>query len=922
MKKHVKNWKNANHLNWQNIQQLCCKLVLPLLLWGVATANVTAINLDYCPCIDGGYNIGTPNDPSGVTNLGSSGLPAGGVSDACISVNGKLRITLDYTFTNCGFVMNEGAEIEVVSGKTLTILSSSLVGCLKMWKGITVTTNGKIIMESSTVRDAQYAFKMLTNSNYRLANNTFDANYVGFYVPTPLAGSNNIQPIAGTTTENAFTKNRFQFTTSYLPPYAGQSPLPGSLPYAGVLLNNVNGFRIGHQNNGSIVNYFSGIRHGIVDNFGIQNIYTGLNVTNLSSISTTDGTGVYISKNLTKISVKFSEMTEVQHGVYGFNSKELEIVGNTNISAITSGITVRSPLKGALIQSNIITMTPPNQYSTGNGIIILQSSNGTSAHQILSNTITTHLNAMNIQTVSGKVVIDDNILTLNNTVGGGAYGILGNGWSGPTTIKGNTITGSASNGAGISLINCKNSQIVKNIIYSTGSLSFSNCIFTYDTPQTLYCCNQLSNAYNGAVLGGASNDTKFANNYFGSFTTALTVQYGQISPQPNHGNSWEGANTTLDASYLGPIQDISNSLFTTATALVPNGYTKISVPPGAMPSQWFIFQGTDPTCGSQVNCGVPPFPLLGDSPNDINGSTLTSADLSALTPPTSIYTMDEVLNWKTQRYLYQKLTTHPSLANWSAAVTSFYNNAQNGPVGQFYSVHEGIRTLGFPPSSMNASYEQLLQDIATETDAHQLDLKLQDLASMDAQIATWKSNRINELVTELNAITTSAQYQQSEKDILLLYLQTVAQDITSFTAAQQSAIDALANQCTLDAGPGVYWARMMRQYYAEGWEWLDDCAPLAYRSKEPTKQPSMKNGITVFPNPSNGQITVSIAEPLTVDSSITIYDMQGRALASKPVLPGETETNLATNQLPNGIYLVKILTNGKAMSTVRVAILH
>ncbi|MCF8252739.1 MAG: hypothetical protein K9J37_22720, partial [Saprospiraceae bacterium] len=680
MKKHVKNWRNANQLNWQNIPRLCCKLVLPLLLWGVVTANVTATSLDYCPCIDSGYNIGTPNDPTSVTNLGSSGLPTGGVSGACISINGKLRITLDYTFTNCGFVMNEGAEIEVVSGKTLTVLNSSLVGCLKMWKGITVTTNGKLFMETSTVRDAQYAVQMKNLSNYHLFDNTFDANYVGFYVASvsPSQG-NSIAPISG---PNAFAENHFQKTFQLLPPYQGQTPSPGGVPYAGILVNNLNAFTVGSQTNGSIVNHFTNLRNGIISNACLNNVYSGLDITNLSS----EGIGVYIYKPAGKITVRNSTMSNLRYGVSGFQCKEVDILSNT-VTTNLHGFNLYGSTKGALIQGNTVVNDPAMPSST-HSIVILQGSNGTSPHRVLNNTLTPRKDAISLQNLNGKLVVQGNVISLNSTLSS-PYGVFGYYLSGPTTISDNIITKSSginNSGAGIVMATCKNSQITTNTISGAVGARLSAGIISSDSPLQLFCCNNITQTKIGTVLGGASNDTRFANSIFGAHEVGLQVG-GQISPQPNYGNTWVGASSSLwDAQYLGSNQNISNSLFTTDHALIPNGYSKIKVPTGAMPSQWFVFQGTDPTCGSQVNCGVTPFPLVGDSPNDFNGNVLTGADLSALTPPTSNYTMDQVLNWNTQRYLYQKLTTHTGLVSWSAAVTAFYNNAQNGPVGQFYSV--------------------------------------------------------------------------------------------------------------------------------------------------------------------------------------------------------------------------------------------
>lgn len=786
-----------------------------------------------------------------------------------------------------------------------------------MWKGITVTTNGKLFMEGSTVRDAQYAVQMKNLSNYHLFNNTFDANYVGFYVAavSPSQG-NSISPLSG---PNAFAENHFQKTFQMLPPYQGQTPSPGGVPYAGILVNNLNAFTVGSQTNGSIVNHFTNLRNGIVSNACLNNVYSGLDITNLSS----EGIGVYINKPVGKITVRNSTMSNLRYGVSGIQCKEVDILSN-NVTTNLHGFNLYGSTKGALIQGNTV-VNDASMTSSTHSIVILQGSNGTSPHRVLNNTLTPRKDAISLQNLNGKLVVQGNIISLNSTLSS-PYGIFGYYLSGPTTISDNVITKSSginNSGAGIVLVTCKNSQITTNTISGVNGARLSIGIISSDSPLQLFCCNDLTQTQIGTSLGGASNDTRFANTIFGTHNIALQVG-GQISPQPNYGNTWIGASTSQwDAQYLGSINNIQFSLITTDPALVPNGYAKISVPAGAMPSDWFVFDGNDPTCGSQQNCGVPPFPLVGDNPNDFNGGVLTGADLSALTPPNSNYTMDQVLNWKTQRYLYQKLTTHPNLVNWSAAVTSFYNNAQNGPVGKFYSIHEGIKTLGFPPSSINTSYEQLLQDIATETDAYQLDLKLQDLASMDAQIAAWKSNRINELVTELNGISTTAQYQQNEKDMLLLYLQTVAQDITSFTTSQQSAIDALANQCALDAGPGIYWARMMRQYYSEGWDWQDDCMPLAYRSEETASQAIIENkGATLYPNPAYGQVTLSFNEPLQDGGSITIHDLQGRALFSTEVLPGDGEATLATDNLPNGFYTVKLTTDGRVLSTLKLAIAH
>ncbi len=69
--------------------------------------------------------------------------------------------------------------------------------------------------------------------------------------------------------------------------------------------------------------------------------------------------------------------------------------------------------------------------------------------------------------------------------------------------------------------------------------------------------------------------------------------------------------------------------------------------------------------------------------------------------------------------------------------------------------------------------------------------------------------------------------------------------------------------------------------------------------------------ITIFPNPTQGKITIKIAGSASIkDSKIEVYEMTGRSLFSKSSLNETTDIDL-TSQF-SGNYFLKIFIDGKS----------
>jgi len=73
-------------------------------------------------------------------------------------------------------------------------------------------------------------------------------------------------------------------------------------------------------------------------------------------------------------------------------------------------------------------------------------------------------------------------------------------------------------------------------------------------------------------------------------------------------------------------------------------------------------------------------------------------------------------------------------------------------------------------------------------------------------------------------------------------------------------------------------------------------------------------GITVFPNPAINAITIKLQQPLTLNSSLKITDLEGREVMRLAVVnAGQQEIPVKVNQLPAGRYVITISNNNNLL---------
>ena len=78
----------------------------------------------------------------------------------------------------------------------------------------------------------------------------------------------------------------------------------------------------------------------------------------------------------------------------------------------------------------------------------------------------------------------------------------------------------------------------------------------------------------------------------------------------------------------------------------------------------------------------------------------------------------------------------------------------------------------------------------------------------------------------------------------------------------------------------------------------------------------MGSGLTVFPNPSNGEMTLTLNAPETTSATLRIMDASGRVVLNQ-ILTGFNDNfqmNLNLGDQTPGIYFLQVLTDGEVFA--------
>ena len=293
--------------------------------------------------------------------------------------------------------------------------------------------------------------------------------------------------------------------------------------------------------------------------------------------------------------------------------------------------------------------------------------------------------------------------------------------------------------------------------------------------------------------------------------------------------------------------------------------------------------------------------------------------------------------WSLDRYLYEKLKENLDIVNGNSLMNGFIAAKQNTAIGQFYEIRRKIREAYQLAATDQATLmanialiEQYLLDIAAIDAQLEGGVSSQDSITLlndraakatAVQAATMENTgllavakgvryqKACDLLDEVENIAVQHVYGQNEKDVYALFLNTVAAGIVP-TDAQVNQIKGIAYQCHAEGGPAVFMARAL---YG-GWTSIAvpdvDCPPdgLIDNTGEEIEE---GGGWKVYPNPTNGQVTIELSGPLGETASLSLFDAFGKIAGSHaiPAKAGRFTVNM--DGLPTGVYFLKLVKKGQ-----------
>ena len=132
----------------------------------------------------------------------------------------------------------------------------------------------------------------------------------------------------------------------------------------------------------------------------------------------------------------------------------------------------------------------------------------------------------------------------------------------------------------------------------------------------------------------------------------------------------------------------------------------------------------------------------------------------------------------------------------------------------------------------------------------------------------------------------------------------------------------LADQCPYLGGFPVWEARAYLQHYTGQTAWADDT-----NCEEPEERPSAsteqaQHAIKVYPNPANNRVTFADLPRAAARQQVELYSLTGYQVAMVPVAAGRSTVEIQVGELPTGLYLYRVHTDGQQAIVGKIHIVH
>jgi Secretion system C-terminal sorting domain/Periplasmic copper-binding protein (NosD) len=829
-------------------------------------------------------------------------------------------------------------------------------GCSCLWRGIDV--RGKFISRTNTtLKNALYAVRLLENPRTPLIDireTNFINNYIGLMsvnMPCPL-----------------YTGNVFSTNAQLLNWCGGGDNVPDPFGpsqglyytdrgWAGIYLQGVPFFNIYSTLPSTPQNDFSTLANGIfmVNSNAGKKVGTilkgGVILSQFNQIRrgsypvSMGGYGVYFldaegshflsQVGLGQLDAGNPTFTECEVGLYAeaqIPGGSTTIASNDNrMEQMETGYVIQAKLGtvGAGITENFIQANQEYGHESFTGGVHMEISFQTPGIAVDGNIITVNQPSSFADGVfirgnnpdapsSGTISVSGNQITLES----GIFGITMSNVSG-AIVQGNTLSvdGVFPAPDGIFMPDGSDNAILCNDVYgppvpnSDSPLRYG--ILTYGSVDAVIRDNHVTNFDIGFSFGfPCGTDVDFAcndilgNNVRGLYYTANAV----TGAQADKGNVWNCNSTEWEARNDNPNYLLDYYLAQMGTPQFPDSWT---------PSNWFQ-NSTDPpqSCPVDPNCG-----LMLTGP-EVNPSDIAIANGTLSGPAGMVYSAEKIL--------YRKLKDHPELLDNDSLMQAFVQARENTPTGEFYALAQSAPSLFYVDSLTQAQLNGNMDTL--HADLVQIEIidsllaaggPFTTLLQQRTELAQDANDRIaanaaiydslhnarlmsaNDLLATNAAISTTAIYEQNEKLLYEVFLNTIGKDSSQATQAQLDTLQNIAAQCPGEGGDAVLAAIALHGSLTGSYLPIQDC--LGLREGENAKENAGIEFI-LYPNPTSGscQISCSIQDKKAI-YEIVVFDLLGNKIAVHKLSAGSNEIRL--DDLPSGIYLVQLFQNEHPIQT-------
>ncbi len=170
-------------------------------------------------------------------------------------------------------------------------------------------------------------------------------------------------------------------------------------------------------------------------------------------------------------------------------------------------------------------------------------------------------------------------------------------------------------------------------------------------------------------------------------------------------------------------------------------------------------------------------------------------------------------------------------------------------------------------------------------------------------------------------INPELQIEQNYKELDNIYISLM--NGTASDSMQIQILEAIALQCPQQGGLAVYRARvLLNVLYDDVRYWEDNCASSA-RMATPEEPNAMVNGngnVVLYPNPSNGFMTLAYNLSSERQGEFVIYDLLGNTIAKTNLAKGMNEKQIDLTALASGIYYYRVTVGGIVIKNDKIVI--